>query len=250
MKSIMPKPKIALFIPCFVDQIYPDTGFNMVKVLEHLGCEVDYNPNQTCCGQPAYNAGYFDEARPVAKKWMKDMNAINHDAVVSPSASCIGMVKNAYSNLFEPDQSGYDEWQGIRGNTYEFTDYIINHLGITDFSWASFPYKVTYHDSCSALRELNLKQEPRKILESVQGLDLIEMDAVETCCGFGGTFAVKFEPISVSLADQKINRVLETEAEYIVSTDWSCLMHLQGYVDYKGYPIKSIHIADILVRGL
>ena len=235
---------VQIFIPCFVDQLYPSVGFNMIKVLEKAGCTVSYNTNQTCCGQPAFNAGFWGEAKDVCKKFLKDFNG--DDYIVAPSASCIGFVKNYYEKLFE-NSSFKTEVKKIRSRVYELSDFLVNVLHFTNFN-ASLNATATYHDSCAALRECNLKQEPRILLNNVKGLQLIEMNDVETCCGFGGTFAVKFEPISIAMADQKITNAVETKAEYLISTDMSCLMHIDGLIKNKGADIKVLHLADVLAN--
>lgn len=237
--------KVQLFIPCFIDQLYPLTAFNMVKVLEKASCEVEYNTNQTCCGQPAFNAGYWDEARSVAGKFIKDFNGA--DYIVAPSASCVGFVRNYFPKLFEDAASG-NEVKGLGKRIFEFTEFLTDVLKIENFG-ASFPVKATYHDSCAALRECKIKQGPRQLLNHVKGLELVEMADNETCCGFGGTFSVKFEAISIGMADQKIRHALDTGAEYIISTDLSCLMQLEGYIKKQGLPLKTIHIADVLAAG-
>jgi L-lactate dehydrogenase complex protein LldE len=217
----------------------------MVKVLQKVGCTVQYNTNQTCCGQPAFNAGFWGESKEVCTKFVQDFSG--KDYVVAPSASCIGFVKNYYPKLFE-NTSLHHEVNHLATIAYEFSDFLVNILKVEDIG-ASFPAKVTYHDSCAALRECGLKQEPRKLLQQVKGLELIEMNDVETCCGFGGTFAVKFEPISAAMGDQKITNALNTNANYIVSTDMSCLMHLQGIINHQQKPIQVIHLADVLANG-
>lgn len=236
---------VQLFIPCFVDQLYPDTAFNMIKVLEKAGCTVSYNPNQTCCGQPAFNAGFWDESKSVCSKFIKDFNGT--DPVVAPSASCVGFVRNYYGKLFE-NSSLHNEVKDLGARTYEFTDFLVNVLKVENFG-ASLPGKATYHDSCAGLRECKIKQEPRKLLSNVKGLTLTEMNDVETCCGFGGTFAVKYEAISIGMGEQKVENAVATGAEYIISTDLSCLMHLQGYINHKGINVKTMHIADVLASG-
>jgi L-lactate dehydrogenase complex protein LldE len=228
-----------------VDQLYPQTAFNMVKVLEKAGVEVQYNTEQTCCGQPAFNAGFRDEARDVCAKFLRDFSG--HDYVVAPSASCVGFVRNYYSALFD-NSSLHNEVKDLQKRTFEFSDFLVNVLGVEDLG-ATFYGKAAYHDSCAALRECKIKEEPRKLLSHVKGLELLEMKDVETCCGFGGSFAVKFEPISVAMADQKVNNALQTGADYIISTDLSCLMHLDGYIRHKEYPIKTMHIADVLANS-
>jgi L-lactate dehydrogenase complex protein LldE len=237
--------KVALFIPCFIDQLYPSTAFNMVKVLEKAGCEVTYNPNQTCCGQPAFNAGFWDEARDVAKKFISDFEAETY--IVAPSASCVGFVRNYYPKLFEHGVN-HQKVKEIKTKIFEFSDFLTEVLHQYDFG-AVWNGKVTYHDSCAALRECKIKEGPRKLLSHVQGLELVEMVDNETCCGFGGTFAVKFEGISVGMADQKVTNALNTGAECIVSTDMSCLMQLDGYIKKNDLKIQTMHLADLLVNG-
>ena len=237
--------KVALFIPCFIDQLYPSTAFNMVKVLEKAGCEVTYNPNQTCCGQPAFNAGFWDEARDVAKKFISDFEAETY--IVAPSASCVGFVRNYYPKLFEHGVN-HQKVKEIKTKIFEFSDFLTEVLHKYDFG-AVWNGKVTYHDSCAALRECKIKEGPRKLLNHVQGLELVEMVDNETCCGFGGTFAVKFEGISVGMADQKVTNALNTGAECIVSTDMSCLMQLDGYIKKNDLKIQTMHLADLLVNG-
>jgi L-lactate dehydrogenase complex protein LldE len=216
----------------------------MVKVLEKAGVDVKYNEEQTCCGQPAFNAGFRDEARDVCSKFLKDFSG--SDYVVAPSASCVGFVKNYYSTLFN-NSSVHNEVRDLGKRTYEFSSFLVNVLKIEDFG-ATLHGKATYHDSCAGLRECRIKEEPRKLLSRVKGLELLEMNDVETCCGFGGSFAVKFESISSAMADQKVNNALQTGADYIISTDASCLMHLDGYIRKKELPIRTMHIADVLAN--
>jgi L-lactate dehydrogenase complex protein LldE len=237
---------VQIFIPCFVDQLYPETGFNMVKVLENAGCNVRYNPSQTCCGQPAFNAGFWDEAKSVCSKFIKDFRGT--DYIVAPSASCVGFVRNYYPKLFE-NSSAHHDVSDIGQRIFEFSEFLVQVLKIENFN-AQLTGRATYHDSCAGLRECRIKEEPRKLLSKVKGLEIIEMEDVETCCGFGGTFAVKFEPISVAMAEQKVEHALATGASYLISTDLSCLMHLQGYIDKKGYSLKTMHIADVLASNL
>lgn len=236
---------VQLFIPCFVDQLYPDTAFNMIKVLEKAGCTVDYNANQTCCGQPAFNAGFWDEAKSVCTKFIKDFSG--SDYVVTPSASCAGFVRNYYAKLFD-NSSMHNEVKELGRRVVEFSAFMVNILGVTNVG-AKLEGKATYHDSCAGLRECRIKEEPRKLLSNVKGLELVEMNDVETCCGFGGTFAVKFDAISTGMGEQKVDNALATGAKYLISTDVSCLMHLQGYIKQKNLQIKTMHIADALASG-
>jgi L-lactate dehydrogenase complex protein LldE len=236
---------IELFIPCFIDQLFPDTAFNTVKVLKKAGCVVKYNPDQTCCGQPAFNAGFWDEAKEVGSKFLNDFS--EDSVIVSPSASCTGMVKNYYNDLFT-NTASHNKCRNIQGNIYELSDFLVNILQF-DYFGAELDGKAVYHDSCSALRECKIKEEPRQLLSKVLGLELLDLKDNETCCGFGGTFAVKFEAISTAMAQQKVDNALAAGAEYIISTDASCLLHLQGYIDKNNLPIKTMHIADVLATG-
>jgi L-lactate dehydrogenase complex protein LldE len=242
-------PVVDIFIPCFVDQLFPQTAMNMVKVLEAVGCEVHYNTNQTCCGQPAYNAGYKLESCQVAEKFLDDFPAGEQNRyIVSPSGSCVGMVRNAYAELFEgtADQARY---HGVQRRIFELTEFLVDVLGVQAVPGAKLSGQYTYHDSCSALRECGIKAAPRLLLDAVDGLERLEMNESETCCGFGGTFAVKFEAISVAMAEQKVEHALATGARYIVSTDTSCLMHLDAYIRREKKPIKTMHVADVLASG-
>ncbi|PAW94237.1 Fe-S oxidoreductase [Mucilaginibacter sp. MD40] len=236
---------VDLFIPCFVDQLYPDTAFNTVKVLEKAGCTVNYNPEQTCCGQPAFNSGFWDDAKTIGSKFLSDFK--EDSVIVSPSASCTGMVRNYYNDLFT-NTTSHNKCRNIQGNIYELSDFLINILQF-DYFGAELDGRAVYHDSCAGLRECHIKEEPRKLLEKVHGLELVELQAGETCCGFGGTFAVKFDAISTAMAQQKVDNAIAAGAEYIISTDASCMLHLQGYIDKNNIPLKTMHIADVLANG-
>jgi len=237
---------IEAFIPCYIDQFYPQTGKNMIKLLEHLGLMVNYNENQTCCGQMAFNSGFWDEAKELGEKFINDFHGTNY--VVSPSASCSGMVKRQYTKLFH-NSALHNESKQLQKNIFEITDFLVNVLKKTDVG-AEFNHAVTYHESCASQREYGLKDEPYQLLSKVKGLTLLPMEEAGSCCGFGGTFAVKFEGISTAMAQQKVERALATGAEYLVSTDSSCLMHLDGYIQKHKLPLKCIHIVDILAANL
>jgi len=244
--------EVDFFVPCFVDQLYPEAAFAAVKVLEALGCRVHCPSGQTCCGQPAYNAGFWEEAKPVACKWLRDFAPAKDGEprpVVVLSSSCTGMIRNAYGDLLSADGANVSEWQAIRPRVYEWVEFAHAHPRFKDLKF-SFPHKVSYHDACSALRECGIQSQVRDILNQVQGLNLIELPDRETCCGFGGTFAVKFEGISTAMADQKLQHYATTGAEYLISADLSCLMHLQAYADRQGSGVRSLHIAQVLAQGL
>jgi L-lactate dehydrogenase complex protein LldE len=239
--------EVDLFIPCFIDQIYPETAMNMVKLLEKLNIKVHYNPNQTCCGQIAFNSGAWDDAKKLGGKFIKDFNNGNNRLVVGPSASCTGYVRNSYNELFH-NTSFHLESKSLQNRIFEISDFLVNVVKVTDFG-AVFEHKITYHDSCAAQREYKLKDEPRTLLRNVKGLEIVEMKDTHVCCGFGGTFSVKFEPISTAMAEQKVQNALDTGAEYIVSTDSSCLMHQYGYIKKHNLPIKVMHLVDVLTSG-
>jgi L-lactate dehydrogenase complex protein LldE len=236
---------VHVFIPCFIDQLYPTAGFNTIKVLERAGCNVIYNPDQTCCGQPAFNAGYWGESREVCNKFLKDFESAEY--VVIPSASCTGFVNNYYSKIYG-NTSNQNATKDIDGKVFELSDFLVNVLKKIDLG-ASLQGTATYHDSCAALRECKIKDEPRMLLNHVKGLNMVELKENETCCGFGGTFAVKFEGISTAMGEQKAQHVVDTKAEYLISTDLSCLMHINGVMEKQQLPIKSLHLADVLASG-
>jgi len=236
---------VELFIPCFIDQLYPQTAFNTIKILEKAGCKVVYNAEQTCCGQPAYNAGFWEEAKIVGGKFLNDFSETNY--IVSPSASCTGMVKNSYNDLFT-NTVVHNKCRAIQSNIHELSEFLVNIIK-KDYFGAELEGRAVYHDSCSGLRECNIKAEPRQLLSKVHGLELVEMKDTDVCCGFGGTFAVKFDGISSAMAEQKVNNALEMGADYIISTDSSCLLNLQAYIDQHDLKIRTMHIADVLTNG-
>jgi L-lactate dehydrogenase complex protein LldE len=234
--------QVDLFIPCFIDQFFPQTGFNLIKLLENAGCTVNYNPEQTCCGQPAFNGGYSKETKKLAQKFLSDFEGEN--VIVSPGGSCTGFIKNYYSSLFDLD-SEKEIARNLGKRMYDITDFLVNILKITDVG-ATFNEKITIHDSCSAVREYGLKNEPRTLLSNVKGLEIIELDERETCCGFGGTFSMKHTAISSAMVEQKVRFAVATGAKYITSTEGSCLMNIASYIQKNNVPITPIHIVDIL----
>ena len=236
--------KVTLFIPCFIDLFYPQVGVAMVRILEKLGHTVVCPEGPACCGQPAFNTGYWEESREVAIKVMESLQGA--EVVVIASGSCGAMMKVFYPELFAGTK--YEAMaRELAPKCYEFSAFLVNKLGVTDLG-ARFPHKVTFHDGCHGLRELNNKRPPRELLAKVRGVELVEMGAAETCCGFGGTFSAKFPMISTAMGEVKCASALDTSAEYIVSCDSSCLMHLQGLIDRQRKPIKTIHLAEILVQ--
>ena len=238
--------KVQLFVPCFIDQFYPQTASNCMKLLKKAGYEVKYNPEQTCCGQPAFNSGYWKEAESLATKFISDFEG--EEPIVSPSASCSGFVKNYYTKLFEKDKTNNQSSELLSGRIFELSDFLVNQIKFVDFN-SEFNHKITFHDSCAGLREYGIKDEPRLLLKKVNGLELVEMDNTSTCCGFGGTFAAKFHDISTAMTEQKVENAMATGVEYIVSTEASCLMNLESYIRKQKLNIKTIHLADVLTSG-
>jgi L-lactate dehydrogenase complex protein LldE len=227
-------PRVSLFVTCIVDQVFPRVGMAMAEVLERAGCEVEFRDEQTCCGQPAFNSGYRDEARDVARHFLKVFEGAEY--IVVPSGSCTSMIDHHYADLFE----GHHETR-----VWEFSRFLVDVLKVEDVG-AKLDGVATYHDSCHALRELKIKDAPRKLLRNVRGLRLAEMDAAEECCGFGGTFSVKFADISGAMARTKIDSISRTGADTVVSIDSSCLMQLQGVLSRAGSKIRTMHLAEVL----
>jgi L-lactate dehydrogenase complex protein LldE len=236
--------RISLFIPCFVDQLMPEVGLDTVSVLLRLGYSVDYPRDQTCCGQPAFNTGYWDDARPLAERFLRIFGSA--EAVVCPSGSCTTMVRNFYPQLLA-DSPLKTKAVDLSHRVFEFSEFLVKVANAADVG-AFFPHRVTYHDACHALRELRVKHEPRKLLRQVRGLELIEMPYSEECCGFGGTFATKFTMISGAMGEAKIGNATASGAEYITSTDPSCLMHLDGIRRRQNSSLQTIYLASILAQ--
>src|SRR5436190_6115178 len=235
---------VTLFIPCFVDLMFPNVGISMVRILEKLGHKVECPEEIACCGQPAYNSGYWDEARVVAVKVLERLQ--NSEVVVIGSGSCGAMLHVFYPELFAGTQYAAQA-KTLAKKCYEFSDFLVTKLGVTDLG-ARFPAKVTFHDGCHGLRELGAYDQPRRLLSEVKGLELVERTE-KVCCGFGGTFATKFPMISTAMGEVRCSLARDTGAEYIVSNDSSCLMHLQGLLTRQGSNLKTIHLAEVLSQS-
>jgi L-lactate dehydrogenase complex protein LldE len=233
--------KVSLFVPCFVDQLLPDVALDTVKVLRRIGCEVSFPEGQTCCGQPAFNSGYWEEARPCAERFLRVFRDAEY--VVCPSGSCTTMVRVFYPELLA--SSAHDEAVTLGKRTFELSEFLVKVAGVSDVG-AAFPHSVTYHASCHGLRELGIREEPLQLLRKVKGLQLVDMLRFDECCGFGGTFATKFESISVAMGTSKAESIAVTGAEYVTAIDPSCLMHVQGILGKRGDKAKTIHLASIL----
>ena len=236
------RPRVALLVTCLVDLIRPSVGFAAVKLLEDAGCDVDV-PSQTCCGQPAFNSGDRKTAEDLAAQVIAAFEP--YDFVVIPSGSCGGMVKVHYPELFQDDPAMHARAVALSGRTHELVGFLVDVLGVPGVE-ARFEGTVTYHDACAGLRELGLKRQPRQLLASVEGLRLKEMVDAEVCCGFGGTFCVKYPDISNAILEKKTRNIAAAQAETLLSGDLGCLMNMAGKLQREGRPVQVRHVAEVL----
>ena len=236
--------KVALFVTCLVDQMWTSVGASTVAVLRRVGCEVEFDDRQTCCGQPAFNTGYRDEAREVAQRFISIFEESKADAIVSPSGSCTAMVHH-YPGLFAGDNKWQPRAKAMAARTHELSAFLVRVLQIDDVG-ASWSGKLTWHDACHGLRDLNLKSEPRTLIRNVRGAELVELENAEACCGFGGTFSVKYPEISVVILDQKIEAIERSGVNAVVSGDASCLMQIGGRLSRNGSKVSVMHLAELL----
>jgi L-lactate dehydrogenase complex protein LldE len=237
------KPRVALFVTCLVDLFRPSVGFAAVKLLEQAGCAVFVPRLQTCCGQPAYNSGDRKDARALARQVIDAFEP--YDYVVAPSGSCAGMIREHYPALFEDEAETAHRAHGLARRTYELVSFLRDVRGVEKVD-AQFTGRVTYHDSCSGLRELSVKEQPRHLLRSIEGLELVELAGAETCCGFGGTFCVKYPEISNRMVEDKAQAVEETGAETLLAGDLGCLLNMAGKLKRRGSPVRVRHVAEVL----
>ena len=238
--------KVSLFITCISDAMFPKVGEAMARLLARHGIKLQFPTVQTCCGQPAFNSGYWKEARDSARTIVDAFE--NSDFVIAPSGSCTGMIHH-YPKLFENDPVMLERVTKLKEKSYEFTQFLVQVLGVTDLG-ASFPHKVTYHPSCHGSRILGVKDEPMLLLENVSGLEFVPLPFAEDCCGFGGTFAVKMAHISGAMVTEKADHVLESEAEVLVGLDMACLMNIAGNLHYRNKPVRVMHLAELLYEGV
>jgi L-lactate dehydrogenase complex protein LldE len=236
-------PKVGLFVTCLVDMFRPSIGFAALKLLEDAGCTVVVPAEQTCCGQPAFNSGDNKDTRAVAAQVIEAFEGV--DYVVAPSGSCAGMIREHYPELFADDPSMAQRAQHVAKRTYELTSFLVDVLGVTRVD-TSLDTTVTYHDSCSGLRELEVKAQPRRLLAGVKGLSLTELPGAEVCCGFGGTFCVKYPEISDKMVTNKAEEIVATGAETLLAGDLGCLLNMAGKLKRLGAPTKVRHVAEVL----
>jgi L-lactate dehydrogenase complex protein LldE len=233
--------RIHLFIPCFVDLFSPEVGRATARILTRLGHEVHCPEGQTCCGQPALNSGYFFDAERLAKRLFEVLGDGEPDAVVAPSGSCVAALREVGPRHLSLDREDL-------GRLYELSEFLTEKLGVIDLG-AEFPHRVAWHDGCHPLRELGIRDGPRRLVRAARGATLLELSPAEECCGFGGTFAVKFDEVSAAMGMRKLRAIVATGAEYVASTEPSCLLQIRGLLERAGSGIRAIHLSQILDGG-
>ncbi|MGW8250968.1 MAG: (Fe-S)-binding protein [Anaerolineales bacterium] len=236
--------KVQLFVTCIVDTLYPETGEAVVRVLERAGAEVDFPLGQTCCGQPAFNAGLRDQARQMAIHTIQVFEAAPGDVVV-PSGSCAAMIRHSYLELFAGDPQWLPRAKALAARTYELTEYLVDRLGVVDLG-ARFAGQITYHSSCHLLRELGVNRQPRLLLGAVKDAEIVELPGSTECCGFGGVFSVEQPEISAAMLERKLENIQHSGASLIVSCDAGCITHINGGLHRQNKPQRAVHIADVL----
>lgn len=239
-------PHINLFITCLADTFYPDTGTAMVSIFNHLGYEVRFPVGQTCCGQPAFNAGLWDEARRMAQHMIQVFEQDDGD-IVAPSGSCVHMVRHGYQELFSEDESWRRRAAALAGRVYEFSEYLVNVLGVVDVG-AVWHGRLTYHPSCHLLRELQIDRQPRLLLSHVRGATLVDLPHAEECCGFGGVFSVEMPEISKEMLLRKLDNIALSQADTVVTADSGCRLHMDGGLRRQGQPQRVVHLAEVLAH--
>lgn len=241
--------KVSLFVTCMIDMIYPETGMSVVDILEHIGVTVDFPMGQTCCGQPGFNAGYRDEARQVARQFLRAF--ADAEVIVTPSGSCAAMVCHEYPALFADDPKWRIQAEKAAALTWEFSEYLTDGLGIENLNLSlKEPQRFAFHDGCHGLRLLGLGEQARKLLANVENAEIVEIPDADVCCGFGGLFSVKMAPISNAMLMKKMGDIERSAAEVIVTGDASCLTHINGGLARHDKAKRVRHLADILAEGL
>ena len=235
--------RVSLFITCLVDQFVPEVGMSVVRLLKKLGVEVDFPAAQTCCGQPAFNSGFTTEARELARRFIEIFEKSEY--VVAPSGSCTSMVRVFYPELFKDEPDWRRRAESLASRTYELTEFLVNVLKVEDLG-ASYHGKVALHQSCHLLRELNVRTEPRRLLNAVKGIELVELERSDSCCGFGGLFSIKYPHISGSILEDKLDCIKKSGGDVVVACDAGCLMHIEGGLSRRGEATRTMHIAELL----
>jgi len=238
--------RVALFVTCLVDQLHPEVGVSMVRLLRRLGCTVEFPRDQTCCGQPPFNSGFRGESRRIARTWLDAF--ADADCIVTPSGSCGGMVRHGYPELFADQPDLAAQARRLAARTHELSQFLVHVLRVTDLG-ARFPHRVTYHPSCHGTRLLGVQDEPLRLLRAVAGLELVPLPRAEDCCGFGGLFSVKLPDLSGAMVGEKVDHIAATNAEYLVGTDMGCLMNITGHLRQRGVPVQALHLAELLEQA-
>ena len=237
-----------LFITCLMDSMFPDVAQAVVDVLEHVGVRVNIPKRQTCCGQPAYNAGHWGEAKKMGR-YTLDLFSTVDGAIIIPSGSCGAMLVHQYLELFRDEPEYLAKTEALSGRVFEFTQFLVDELEVVDLG-AKFPAKVVYHPSCHTLRSMKIDRQPKALLQHVEGLEILVQEEPETCCGFGGVFSVKMPDISGAMLDNRIAAYDAVQPYYVVGCDVSCLMHIEGGYRKEGKKTRTLHIAQLLAKGL
>lgn len=245
--------KASLFVTCIIDQFYPEVGESTVRVLRRLGVDLDFPSGQTCCGQPAFNSGFWNDAKPLARRFLKQFRGDRY--IVVPSGSCATMLRVFYLELLQDEPELLEEARAVGPRVYELSEFIVDVLGITDLGRmaegnAGETRTVTYHEACHLRRELGVVSQPRDLIRSLPGVQLEEMDQVDVCCGFGGAFSVKYPDISSAMLQDKLDNIRKTRADALVGCDCSCLMHLGGGMAKQGVQVETMHLAQLLDERL
>jgi L-lactate dehydrogenase complex protein LldE len=249
--DLRPSPRykpVSLFVTCIVDSVFPQTGVSVVKILDHLGIETRFPMGQTCCAQPAFNSGFWDDARPVAQQFLRAF--AEAEVIVTPSGSCASMIRHYYPELFKDDPQWLTAARRAASITWEFSEYLVDGLGIEDLGAALPPMTVTFHDACHGLRGLGLKDQARRLVSHIDGVTIQEMAGADHCCGFGGTFAVKMADISNAMLKEKVQHIDDAAADRVLTGDCSCMMNINGALSRQAKQVRAMHLADLLAEGL
>lgn len=236
--------KVSLFVSCLVDQMWPSVGSATVDVLRRAGCEVSFDERQTCCSQPAFNSGYREDARRVAKSFLRTYGEDSAEAIVLPSGSCCSMIRHL-PELFAGDEEWSARAEAVSSRAHELSSFLVDVLGRDDLG-ARLEGSLAWHDACHGLRELGIRDAPRRLLANVEGAELVEVEGADTCCGFGGTFSVKYPEVSVAMLDWKLKRIEAAGVDTVVSGDVSCLMQIGGRLERRGSRVRTLHLAEVL----
>ena len=245
--------RVQLFVTCVVDQFFPEVGEAVVEVLRALDVEVEFDTSQTCCGQPAFNSGFWDEARPVARRLLGQLDP--SVPVIVPSGSCTAMIRNYYEELFAEDTVNLARVRALGANVYEFSEFLVDRIGLAELGRlfhapSTDDVEVAFHEACHAKRELGVDSQPKSLIDVAPGFRRVEMEQAEVCCGFGGTFAVKYSDISGAMLGDKLDNIEASDAKVVSACDTSCLMHIGGGLSRRGSEVRTAHVAELLAQGL